>query len=274
MDVFLVAGQSNAEGRGSSAQSPTVSNGSVMYSGGVVAPLADPVGGAASGSAWPAFANTYGQCAVTEAANGGARLLTGMGGGNWSPSGLLFAAAITHLDAAVAALATAGHSPVVRGVLWSQGESEGELWPGTAADLAVAYEAGLVDLFDRFRFELGDVDMWVARTGRLSSGDTALWTAVRDAQDAACAATDGLHMAFAGAVDFPDQGMMKVDGIHYAQAGLNAMGAAMGAAAKGDDPPPEPTTITARVDGENVPITTARVNGETVPVDQVLRTEP
>lgn len=263
IDLFLVAGQSNAEGRGQTVLSPAVTNGSLMYSAGTVQVLADPVGGAATGSAWPAFANAYGRCAITEAAVGGSKLIAYPGGGsNWSPTGTLFAAAVAQAEAATTALEAQGWTVNLRGVLWSQGESEAlEYEP---VDLTAEYQAALEAIFARFRTELGaGIQMWVARTGRLTSGDTANWQKVRDAQDAACAATDGLHMAYTGTLDFPDLGWMKVDGIHYTQAGLNAMGTAMGEHVRGDlaaeslivDVNGDPVVAYQRVDGEAVPMT-------------------
>lgn len=228
IDLFLVAGQSNAQGRGSSAQSPAVTNGSLMWTGTGLAPLADPVGGAATGSAWPAFANAYGRCAIVGAAVGGSSLIDGISGGSWKPTGSLFGDAVIKAQSALAALTSAGWTPTLRGVLWHQGETEGLLYTGTATELRSVYAAALTGLLTRFRAELGPVDMWVARLGKSGTDDTALWQAVRDAQVDVCASVEGIHMAFLGCVDFLGPALMKPDGLHYLQPALNIMGTAMG----------------------------------------------
>lgn len=72
----------------------------------------------------------------------------------------------------------------------------------------------------------GSVLTWCARVGAPDSGDTAGFQAVRDAQDAACDAVAGMHMAYTGCVDFPDLGLMS-DDLHYSQVGYNTMGTAI-----------------------------------------------
>ncbi|HID2843112.1 TPA: hypothetical protein ACXGI0_005536, partial [Klebsiella pneumoniae] len=59
--VFLIAGQSNAQGMGAAAKSLTVNPGIAYqyYSGNLTPVLGDPVGNASTGSAWPAFANEF-----------------------------------------------------------------------------------------------------------------------------------------------------------------------------------------------------------------------
>ena len=59
LDLFIIVGQSNAEGRGNSAQSPAVTNGAYISGSTITPTLADPVGGASTGSMWPAFANEW-----------------------------------------------------------------------------------------------------------------------------------------------------------------------------------------------------------------------
>ncbi len=60
VDVFLIAGQSNALGEGDSTQSPAVAPNTVFqYFDNVLSAGSDPVGGAHTGSAWPAFGDAY-----------------------------------------------------------------------------------------------------------------------------------------------------------------------------------------------------------------------
>lgn len=56
IDVFLVAGQSNAQGQGDSSLSPIPQSGTVyQYYNSVFEEAQDPIGNAATGSAWPSF---------------------------------------------------------------------------------------------------------------------------------------------------------------------------------------------------------------------------
>ena len=83
-DVFVVAGQSNAKGRGTAEEAPEVPAGAAYEATpqGEIRALADPVGGANTGSAWPAFANAY------TAATGRGVVIIGMAAGGYA-SGLI-----------------------------------------------------------------------------------------------------------------------------------------------------------------------------------------
>lgn len=230
VDLFLAAGQSNSLGRGDSGASPAVPTGEGFdVSSGSVSNLSDPVGGATSGSAWPAFGNamyasTGRPVAICSKGVSGTALLEAAAteeGKSWNPDeGDYFAPAIAALFASFNALALDGHRPVLRGVLWSQGEREAQDTT-TAAD----YTAALIALSWSFRAAFGvrNLPMYVFRTGRPDSGDTAQWAAIRGAQDAAALATEGIVMAFTGAVDFPGESEMS-DELHYSQDGYNEMG--------------------------------------------------
>lgn len=237
IDLFVVCGQSNAEGRGNQALSPATTAGlAVEYTGAALEdPLDDPVGGATSGSAWPAFCNAYtATCGravcITEAAVGGTALLedADSGNGNWSANDTLFDDAVTRANNALAALSGAGWTPTLRGILWHQGERDAQGYP-TPATLEADYAAALDDLHDRFIAELGAVRFYVFRVGRPNSGDSAPWVSVRAAQDTVCAARSDMAMVYTNCVNFPGLGWMA-DDLHYTQAGYNDMGAEGGEA--------------------------------------------
>lgn len=231
IDLFIVAGQSNAEGRGTSG--PTVTGASLEYTGSTLVALEDPVGGADTGSAWPTFANYYEDttgvpvCISESAKSGAALLLAAEGGsGNWSTSGALFAAAVTKAQNALAALTAAEWTPTLRGVIWSQGEREGVAIGDS--DLKSQYETALTELLTRFEASLGrSLVLFVVQTGRPDSGDTIRFARVRAGQAGACAvATDRKILAHSDAVNFPDDSKMS-DEYHYNQTALNEIGTAV-----------------------------------------------
>lgn len=154
-DVYLLAGQSNMDGRGNvSALSTPLSSpqaGQLIY----YANPADPdeigentersagwqtlapgysVGPGTRGNALPG--NTFGpeisfvnalrqvnltgnNIAVIKVSRGGTNLHT-----DWSPTGYMYQAFVAEVNAAMQALSTNGDSGVIRGMLWHQGESD------------------------------------------------------------------------------------------------------------------------------------------------------
>lgn len=226
VDVFVVAGQSNALGRGDSALSPTVGAGEgYEVNGSTVSHLADPVGSANTGSAWPAFAIEYYNLtnrvpAIVSTAVGGTSLVAAAdtGVGNWSSTGTVFSSSTSATTTALAALVTAGHTPTLRGVLWAQGETDA-LHPIAEA----TYQSALIDLHTRYQAALGTVPLFVCRLGDRAGGVAADWEAIRDAQDAAATATAGIDVVYTRAKDFTYIGWMA-DALHYTQAGYNDMG--------------------------------------------------
>lgn len=255
IDLFLVAGQSNAQGRApDNTLSPSTVSGLAYErtSGGSLVQLDDPVGNANVGSAWPAFANALTDesetpMCISAAAVGGTWLLpeytSGSASAHWGPGSTLFSTSVTRVQAAATALTSAGWTPTLRGVLWCQGEYDG--MSGNAdALLQGKYQDAIVDLLARYKAALGaEIKLYVFRTGDHTAYGTG-FAAVRAAQDAACAATDDMVMVYTKANTFRARGLMA-DGFHYTQAGYNEMGTEGGVAVAADlgfGPPPEPPT--------------------------------
>jgi hypothetical protein len=277
IDVFIVAGQSNAEGRGNSAQSPAVVGDSVEWDGSTItAPLADPVGGASTGSAWPAFANAYETATSTavciiDAATGGRGLLEGSSTPAWSGNSLLNAA-VDLAESATVALGAAGWSPTIRGVLWHGGESDAR-----NVDLSTIegdYQDELELLASRFEVALGGPTwFFVFRVGQRDDGaDADGFTAVRAAQDAAVLNAERMVMVYDDCVNFPSYGWMG-DDLHYTQDGYNDMGttggAVAGATVLAGLPEPEPSAPTIVVGGATTTyalVTAAGLVGATVEI--------
>lgn len=231
LDVFLVAGQSNAEGRGSSGSSPNVPTGDgYEWTGSILTEANDPVGGAATGSAWPAFCNAYkagtGRVAVlVEQATGGTAQAASSdsGSGNWDATGSLRAPAKTAFNGALSGIAALypNASVNIGGVLWVQGERDSQAIDAASTTKAV-YKAAFVAMLAYFRAQIdAGLKVFVSKTG-IDDGnvDTAGWQAVRAAQQEVCDADPLTYMAFTGAQAFGQ--------LHYTQAQYNTMGTAMG----------------------------------------------
>jgi len=232
IDVFLIAGQSNAVGYpGSSAGSPAVPAGKVLqYYNGTISDANDPVGNAQSGSAWPAFGAAYYSATghriafVPAAVGGSGQLATSdTGTGNWSQTGSLFTSSTNKLDAAMTALGGAGYTPTFKGVLWSQGENDAiKINSGTVT--ASGYQSGLVSMIARYRERYGSsMPFYIFQTGTSPNESDAGYAAVRNAQAQVDTGDSLTWLVFGGAYGFAGRGLMA-DTYHYTQTGYNEMG--------------------------------------------------
>jgi peptidoglycan hydrolase-like protein with peptidoglycan-binding domain len=250
IDIFLIAGQSNAVGAGTVSLSPRVPSGKVLqYYNGAISDANDPVGNAFSGSAWPSFGiqyyNSTGHLiAFVPAALGSTGLTAAAdtGYGNWSPAGTLFNASIMKLNAGLSALSAAGYSPQFKGVLWDQGENDTGIAESTAT-----YQTALTQLINNYRASYGaSMPFYIFRTGAMVGIlDDTNWQNIRQAQDNVAAAVPRTYIVFTDAINFlpppswpsfPEaaptgsngfKNMMastNVGELHYSQLGYNEMG--------------------------------------------------
>lgn len=249
LDLFIIVGQSNAEGRGNSAQSPAVTKGAYISGSTITPTLADPVGGASTGSMWPAFANEWfaqtGRWpAFVEQATGGTALIPDQAGSNWSPSGTLRGNAVTAANQAIAAIAAStSFAPSNVYFVWSQGEQEAETINGTTITGTI-YEQALEDLAAYFKAQVPSMaQMFVIRTGsRNDRASAANWAAIRAAQENACNDSANLRMVYRGTYSFPaDARALMSDSVHYSQAGLNIAGKCAAREASKASPTSEPS---------------------------------
>lgn len=252
LDLFVIVGQSNAEGRGNSAQSPAVTNGAYISGSTITPTLADPVGGASTGSMWPAFANEWfaqtGRWpAFVESATGGTALIPDQAGSNWSPSGTLRGNAVTAANQAIAAIAASTtFAPANVYFVWAQGEQESETINGTTIT-GPLYEQALEDLADYFKAQVPSMaQMFVIRTGsRNDRASAANWAAIRTAQENACNDSANLRMVYRGTYSFAaDARAMMADSVHYNQSGLNIAGKCAAREASKSSPTAEPAAPT------------------------------
>lgn len=238
VDAFIVVGQSNAEGRGTTASTENAPVGTAFeLSPTAILPLADPVGGSATGSAWPSFAkdwqaNTGANVAIIEVATGDSSVADNSNTAkSWTRGGDLYDAAITHIRSAINFANMRGITVNLYAIEYSQGERDAnELFAG---DITLnQYKVGLLDLIDRFREDIGDIPVVISRTGRLTSGVAeAEYIAIGDIQTELSQEYDYIHMGFTGARDFVDGvGNAKMrDTVHYETSGLDEMGNALSA---------------------------------------------
>lgn len=279
MDVFLIAGQSNAEGRGTTGDASPSTVQYYIDGSSIVYPLADPVGGALNASMWPAFANewlaqTGRRAAFVEGATGGTALLAAAdtGSGNWSPTGTQRASAVSTFNTAIAAIDGApDHTLGNVYVVWVQGEADAQAVNGSTVTGAL-YKQALIDLCDYFDANItgGIEEMLVVRSGRRNDLlFPAGFAEIRAAQDAACADHAKLRMIYRGAYSFNYAGQrLMEDTLHWNRTALNRAGkaGARAAATLTDDPavPTAPTLLASQAFVDtNVTAATSSTNSHT-----------
>lgn len=243
IDVFLVGGQSNAQGHAdiadAQANSPIPKAGTAyQYYLGSISKLVDPVGNATYGSAWPAFAIAYynktgHRIAIVPSAVGGTTQ-SGLNAqffpnGTWdvaSTTSNLFSTSVANVNNAMNAFAQAGYHPVFKGILWDQGEADAT-YIGADLETGIDYASALLNMVNNYRLQFGTTTpFYIFRTGTLAADVTERFpgqSAVRSAQDQFATTTPNL-MVFYNAVDFGNRGLLQSDGLHYTQAGYNEMG--------------------------------------------------
>lgn len=235
--VFIVAGQSNAEGRGDSTLSLTPNNGSVQYYQSAISTLQDPVGGAVTisggvngGSMWPSFATNYFNmtnqkvCIVPTAKGSTSQTAAADTGlGNWDSSGTLYGTSVTLANNAISALNTASYTPILKGILWCQGEWDADaIQAGTITK--ADYKAALSSMIDRYRNDLGsNIPFYIFRTGLRSSFSTTGYYLIHEAQEEIANEKSNVFIVFRNSVDFITRNLMG-DNRHWSQAGYNEGG--------------------------------------------------
>ena len=241
--LILVAGQSNCVGKGDATLSSVVMPGTALeynYTDDRLHPLMDPVGEealnfqqATSGSAWPAFAQTFNRLTgdtviIVAAARGGSSNhgkaeLKGMG--TWAPTGqmALFEGAVTKIKAAMKKTGLP-----LSAIIWVQGERDANAINSQQLS-PEEYENSLCGLIQRFRSTLREsTPFFIVKTGYYRHHLQEGFDQVRATQAAVAQRMDQVHIAFEEAYTFPDRHWM-VDDIHYNQQALNELGSVVAA---------------------------------------------
>lgn len=244
-DVFVVAGQSNAVGKGSSTDSPDVQSGAAYEYKSTTDELVhldDPVGqdnspetAADTGSAWPAFADEF----YTQTGREAVYVPYSQGGSGqhpdtrsdpdllWSSGGNLYYNARDKLQEAITFLEDQGHLLNIWGAVWLQGERDaGEIDNGVITKSQ--YKSALNDHIDRWQSDIAsDFRFFIAQIGHENGGDTQGYKDVRAAQSEVANSREHVHMVSTIQKNFPEEGKMK-DTWHYTQTGLNETGVEAG----------------------------------------------
>lgn len=249
--VYLIAGQSNGNGRGDSSQ--------------LTEPLASPqkdvrfywhrtqktanVGhlaedrwidlapGSGQGQTNPVYPKEFGpelsfgralanarpdaRIALVKYTHGGTSLH-----GNWAENGPMYQTFVATTRAALAALTAAGHTFELRGMIWQQGEADTEKqWPA-------AYQENLTNLISRVRKDLSEGKPLPFVIGGLSDSQDATikvpgtgWHTVRQAQEtvartvpkAGFVNTDGFPTRPGEAIHFNHEGQISLGKGHAAE---------------------------------------------------------
>lgn len=247
--LFLVAGQSNAVGQGTSTLSTVCTPGTAFEYNGLtnsVQHLQDPMGqvvnnleAAATGSVGPAFAKTLNSLInepiyMVSAARGGSS--NGVKAelssyGTWDETGnkLLFSSAVNKVKSAIQ---TTGLP--LSGIIWIQGERDANAIR-TLVQTEAEYQAALEKLIARFRAQFGsNLPFYIVLTGLqgvVTNGvpvatETQANYAVRRIQMEIAKKTPNVFIAFSSTDTFFDKGWMKPEAttVHYLQAAYNQIG--------------------------------------------------
>jgi len=180
-DVYVIAGQSNASGRGKNLQLSTNREAYLFGNDGRWKPLADPVDSsvdqidivssdakAAAGSVWPLVASAYpGRITFVPAANGGTRIEEWLPRANHEDRTTLYGSMIYR----------ARRAGKIKAVLWWQGETDAVL--GTPKDV---YLAHLTTIANAIQEDLG-VNLVPAKLQRITL--TPHYLAINEAIDSA-----------------------------------------------------------------------------------------
>lgn len=246
IDVFIIAGQSNAVGEGKKDLSPPVISGKVLqiYNG-VISDANDPVGNARTGSAWPSFGNEYVAISgrtigfiPTAVGGSGLSPYADLGTGHWAYLTFygqidLLGDSIAKTKEAMELLAASGYDATLKGVLWSQGENEAVNMTMGAQLSQADYEQQLLAVIKRYRENLHpELPFYIFKTGtdrrldqkrNIMCPDHLGYAIVRAGQDHVAATTPYTKIIYADAHTFGDRGLLS-DGLHYSQEGYNEMG--------------------------------------------------
>ncbi|WP_412062524.1 sialate O-acetylesterase [Rubrivirga sp. IMCC45206] len=267
LDLFLMAGQSNAVGAGGNpALAPTPARGTA-YLVRVLTDSLGPQGGPfvelvtvrpntlVGGTALPTFAVEYAErtgrpTAFLQTAFGGTSNVAAAdrGRGHWSARELgpgagggpnRFQLAIDLLDAFLENAPDGMPALRLAGLFWIQGETDAhEIDRGRirTADYRQDFRATLTALADTLAARAGyPVPIYVVQIGHLASGDTPGFEQVRAVQ-ADSEAAAGYSLVCDHAHTFPEIGLMA-DDAHWNQLGLNHAGLELAVAAAADAPP-------------------------------------
>lgn len=230
---ILVAelGQSNMEGRDGDSTNPLYpfsSGKGKEWTGTNEIQIATTRGGASVGSHANYFCEKYFDLTnkvsvMIECATGGTGLTATASDPNWSSSSSLRGEAETKINSAL----TYYSRSVPDYALWCQGESDAQEMDNNPSYTKAIVKAAMQDVINWWQTTYPGVPFIISQTGRSGSGDTQGWQDMRAIQEEIALENEGVYIGFSNAVNFPAQGKMTGDNLHYNYIGLKEMGEAL-----------------------------------------------
>jgi hypothetical protein len=232
-DLFVVAGQSNAVGKG---EGPAVTvpsgDGYELLTPGIFTEMADPVGYTTTlGTAWPSWANSWKSATGRTSLWAGnaiesSSLVEEADTQHWEVGSAtsLYPALVSNVNSHIAVLnknPNVGRVNVY--VIWVQGETDAfKIEDGTIT--AAAHKVELQTLVNSLRSDIGMKHMFISSVGRKNSGFASAESAeIRAVQHEIADENGDVTVVFDRAQYFPDESKM-LDNDHYNQVGLNELG--------------------------------------------------
>ena len=223
VDVFLIYGQSNAQGQPASSTGALswIAATAEMWTGSALAPLSNampvPVGGTFTGSAWPAFANEYfertGRRAVYVNVARGSQSIADL-----SKPGANYTNMLDWVTDAKDAIVARGDTVGRICVLFVGGEQDQVL--GTSYEV---HRSALDQLWSDLKADTGATHLAIWPLGRYTSASVRSAWAIQEAQLAFAKTEPDAFIAYDGVMGFsPENGLS--DGVHYTMPGYNLMG--------------------------------------------------
>ena len=235
MALFLLAGQSNAQGIGGLKPEVICPLGTCFEYDVLkdsIVPLVDPVGqhwkllNRSGGSICPAFASTYHEltgmnvCMVTAARSGSSCSEKGRLGAynTWDESGDIFSQAVEKTSRA---MELSGSS--LSGIIWIQGErdanaiTDGKMTPKD-------YAKSLENLIKRFRSIYGkDLPVYIVLVGNQKNKPVCDSESIRKMQSKVARKMRHVYVAYSETPSFAQKGWL-LDNVHYCKTALNDIG--------------------------------------------------
>lgn len=224
IDVFLIAGQSNAGGQGKIIGQ--------QYRN-TIEPIMRFVDSNFEGinyiGAWPIFASTYlkkmnhGVVLVSSEVGGtGSNKLSDSGGGHWGPEGTLYSNSVNNLKLALSQLSEMGYSANLKGILWVQGENDAIALEKNIQTIE-DYKVALNNIINQFHRDLGlNVPFFIFQTGAHEVFDIS-FKQVREVQENILRTMPSTYLVYNGASTFLDRNLMW-DAYHYKPLAYSEMG--------------------------------------------------
>jgi hypothetical protein len=232
IDLFFCAGQSNTRGRGDSTLSYVVAKlRSYFFSEGVLYHSEDPMpninGEANTGSLFPAFGKRWAEITnrgsiFCNAAKGGSTIVVDDGFGLWRKGvDIYYSNMISEaLDTINFIENKTTFQIMSKNMIWGQGENDANNNVSTAD-----YQSRLDTLFTDFKADLGIDNFFINALGKRSDGlYVNEYNLVRNGQYNVANSRADTYIITDIAKNFPEEGKMSADNVHYSQAGYNEQG--------------------------------------------------